>query len=762
MKKMDNLKSSAHRQNPIIATDTKNLVITIPDSLQLTEDERSVLSKGLNFIPLTSHADMLQTRLDAEAFFRRLRLRAFFHGKPTTEANKDIFEKLQQKSSDWTPFTGQNKILDQVIDKCTHDINDYLLNHRRCTTNNLNSDERKALQSLRNNKDIIIKPADKGGAVVAWSRDLYVGEATRQLSDSTTYKKLSKNPTESHQQIVKSTVLDLIKQGELPATATNLINTNPDTASFYMLPKVHKPNNPGRPIISAHSCPTVFIADYLDQIIQPMVHQLPTFVQDSSHALRILNNLHLDGTSNLLFTIDVTSLYTSIPHNEGLAALRYHLERRTNKTPSTDTILRLTELVLNLNNFSFEDQHYLQTKGVAMGSKAGCGYACLFVGHFEERVLSSYTGAIPRLFKRYIDDVFGIMCGPREELDEFINFVANFSPSLKFTWQISTQTVNFLDLQISITNNNISTTVHYKDTDSHNYLLYSSNHPPACKDSIPFAQFKRLRRICTEDSDFETQTKTMSSFFESRHYPSETTTSALRHAKAIDRLDAIQPSSQLDSDNDRIPLVITFHPSNAHVKNLILKNYKTLSQHPSTRDIFTHTPLTSYRRAKNLSDTLVRAKDPQLEAPGTSPCKRPRCKTCPFVLHTEAITNHAGVKHFITSSFTCTSKHLIYAIVCMRCGALYIGETKTPLSVRFSDHCRSVKNNVTNKPVAVHFNSTNHTISDMKVTAILSTSGSSDSERHRAEQLLIAKLSTLKPHGINVKFDIFKCDWLLD
>ena len=96
-----------------------------------------------------------------------------------------------------------------------------------------------------------------------------------------------------HEDTIKSTVHDMIEKNELPSTAENLISDCPETASFYMLPKIHKPNNLGRPIISAHSCPTVHIAQYLDQIMQPIVHQLPTFVQDSSHALRILNSVQL-------------------------------------------------------------------------------------------------------------------------------------------------------------------------------------------------------------------------------------------------------------------------------------------------------------------------------------------------------------------------------------------------------------------------------------------------------------------------------------
>ena len=100
-------------------------------------------------------------------------------------------------------------------------------------------------------------------------------------------------------------------------------------------------------------------------------------------------------------------LYTVIPNNGGLQALTYYLDQRTIKEPPTHTLTHLAELVLKLNAFSFNDQHYRQIVGVAMGTKMGPNYACLFVGFIEERIRAQYTGFVPQLHKRYIDDVVG-------------------------------------------------------------------------------------------------------------------------------------------------------------------------------------------------------------------------------------------------------------------------------------------------------------------------------------------------------------------
>ena len=75
----------------------------------------------------------------------------------------------------------------------------------------------------------------------------------QQLSDTSFYAKVDKRLTFTNQQIVKSTIKDLIVKQELPAT--NLIITAPRTSSFYLLVEIYEVNNPCGPIVSACGCP---------------------------------------------------------------------------------------------------------------------------------------------------------------------------------------------------------------------------------------------------------------------------------------------------------------------------------------------------------------------------------------------------------------------------------------------------------------------------------------------------------------------------
>ena len=92
----------------------------------------------------------------------------------------------------------------------------------------------------------------------------------------------------------------------------------------------------------------------------------------------------------------------------------------------------------------------------------------------------------------------------REELQCFIDHVSNFNSSMKYTYTISNNAVTFLDFQLKIDNDHIKSCVHLRSTDSRNYLLFSSSHPPSCKHSIPFSQMLRIKRCCSNNDDIIT------------------------------------------------------------------------------------------------------------------------------------------------------------------------------------------------------------------------------------------------------------------
>ena len=61
----------------------------------------------------------------------------------------------------------------------------------------------------------------------------------------------------------------------------DVFNSDSEDIESYLEPKIHKRNNPGRPIVSAYSCPTELISQYSDQIMSPFVKSLPSYIKDT-------------------------------------------------------------------------------------------------------------------------------------------------------------------------------------------------------------------------------------------------------------------------------------------------------------------------------------------------------------------------------------------------------------------------------------------------------------------------------------------------
>ena len=78
--------------------------------------------------------------------------------------------------------------------------------------------------------------------------------------------------------------------------------------------------------------------------------------------------------------MDVKALYTNIPNNEGIAAVKRKHNNYTKKTVATKVIATFLALILTLNN-------YLQIKGRVMGTLCAPTYANIFMSKFEERYI---------------------------------------------------------------------------------------------------------------------------------------------------------------------------------------------------------------------------------------------------------------------------------------------------------------------------------------------------------------------------------------
>ena len=109
----------------------------------------------------------------------------------------------------------------------------------------------------------------------------------------------------------------------------------------------------------------------------------------------------------------------------------------------------------------------------------------IHMGKCEKQLLES---SIERTLSwyRFIDDVDMKWTRNDEELHNFLSRDNNLHPSINFTHEISNTTISFLDTSSSLSEGELSTDLYSKPTDTNQYLLPSSCHPPRVTNSIPY------------------------------------------------------------------------------------------------------------------------------------------------------------------------------------------------------------------------------------------------------------------------------------
>ena len=142
--------------------------------------------------------------------------------------------------------------------------------------------------------------------------------------------------------------------------------------------------------------------------------------------------------------------------------------------------------------------------------------------------------------------------------------------------------------------------------------------------------------MCGDDSGFSVESQCQ--FFHKRGYPISVVQASHRRLQQIDQPSALQKAHI--ENTGRIPFTLTFHPHSHAVKSIILKNFKLPQNDSETGTIFSHPPLISLKRDKNIGNSLVHFSSFQTKhQPGTFKCARSRCKTtCPFIHNVEKMS----------------------------------------------------------------------------------------------------------------------------
>lgn len=637
--------------------------------------------------------------------------------------------------------------------------NNFIINNERY---NLTNQEFSALNKLKNNSNLVIKPADKGGSLVIMDKDNYLTEAYKQLNDKNYYKKL-KNPIfQKNKSDIEKVLTDMYNDGHISRKQLDYLSgpDNPRPRRFYILPKIHKnistwpiPNKmpPGRPVVSDINSESYRVSDYVDSFLKPLACKHPSYIKNSYDFIEKIKNCSINQNTYLV-TGDVTSLYTNMKHDIMLSSITKIFNKYPDLNRPDNYLLKLLELMIKNNDFEFNSETYLQIVGCPQGKIIGPSAANIYMIDFDKAAMLDFK-IKPSVFFRFLDDVFLLWNGTLEELKEYETFLNNLIPGIEIKLEASLVSVNFLDITIYKNQNSdnsfsLQTKIYVKPTDTQNLLHTESFHPPHTTKGILKSQLIRYKRISSTWEDYVGAAKTLFQNLRGRGYSWVKMWEELKYIwfyyNDSDR-------NNNNADNKPIfPLIVHFD-----------KIGRQLGQ--KYRDILTDSNLFSdnkfllaYKNHDNLGKSLIKsvirlADETENQKYFSKKCTSNKCKSCHHVSEGSTFFSHnTGRKFNLKQNITCKSKNLIYLVTCQKCRKQYVGQTSRTLAERIANHLSCIRTNKSN-PISIHFNMPGHSVKDFSIQGIeLINSKTNISEiLNNKEMYWQDTLHTIYPLGIN-------------
>ena len=199
------LKSSTslpHKRNHHAYSINHSNVANLSDS-KLSPEHNKFLQLGLSSCPTLEFADPVKICHDNEQYGRRLCLHKYFLSNG--EANKQPVHNDRCKTR-WTPPNGRNTFIDSFVNYTRYQYNNFISNTPHNIKPNLPKQQQRALRELSNNTNIVIKEADKGGAITIINKEDYIHDCSLIFTDNSTYLKTTSDMVETHNEEAKDII----------------------------------------------------------------------------------------------------------------------------------------------------------------------------------------------------------------------------------------------------------------------------------------------------------------------------------------------------------------------------------------------------------------------------------------------------------------------------------------------------------------------------------------------------------------------------
>ena len=300
-------------------------------------------------------------------------------------------------------------------------------------------------------------------------------------------------------------------------------------------------------------------------------------------------------------------------------------------------------------------------------------------------------------WKRFIDDIFILFKGTREECRQLVDSPNSALPGIiKLKYEYSTECVEFLDLKIIIRDGKLITDLFVKPSNAQLYLDYRSNHPTHCKNSIVFSQALRIVERCSTQDLAEPHLVNLKSKLLARNYPEDVIDSQIEKAKLKNRKELIFQSrkKKLKADG-KIRLIFTNNEGNPPLHKWLREGKKFLRS-TKAKKMASNLQIV-YKQPRNLQRLVAgphnKVTSQTEENAGSHRCNKSRCTVaCPVVKETKVFKSTNTQKTYrIRQNINCDSSFVIYLATCLRCQGQYVGKSQYPFKQRHSRHKQEIK-----------------------------------------------------------------------
>jgi hypothetical protein len=218
----------------------------------------------------------------------------------------------------------------------------------------------------------------------------------------------------------------------------------------------------------------------------------------------------------------------------------------------------------------------------------------------------------------------------------------------------------------------IKTDVYYKETNTHDYLHYTSHHPSHVKNNIPYVFAKHIVHFTSDSEMVQKNMMNLEGWLLNCGYPLSIIKKGIHNSQ-------LQGPAPPPSETKIIPFISTYFSNldNSHALETT-KSLITNSKNHRVQEVFKDVKFVqALRQPPNLLRRLTRStfvspektqliKD--LNTSGIFTCNRSNCKVCKLYLQKcSSFITANGTIWEVRSHVTCHSKNAIYYQVCNFC-----------------------------------------------------------------------------------------------